>query len=138
MANVAITMALVDMEHYSAAIEELEQELKEWKRINSSYLEDNRLKRLYQDKAKDVDKANERLDKANEHLKETRIYLLQLKRVANQLNILAEINLSKLSEYIIVAQELSLEDNDVGKLVAVPETIFCTDFRNGVCNGLLI
>jgi len=39
-----------------------------------------------------------------------------------------------LNEYILVAQKLSLEESDVGKLVAVPVKVFQTN----CCNGLFI
>jgi len=75
MANNAITRPWADVEHCRAAIKELEQELKEldheleeWKDSNLGYLEDKRLKSLFEDKTNGVDQANKRLAKANECL----------------------------------------------------------------------
>jgi len=91
---------------------------------------------------KQFDEAYERLKEAQEHqeriLNEARAAAEKANRATKKQRVAAEIDLPNWSKYLAVAQELSLEESDVGKLVHVPGTIFSTDFRNGVCNGLFI
>ncbi len=76
--------------------------------------------------------ANERLKEANERLQEAREYHLRLTQPlqTTKKQRIEEIDRSILTEYIALAQELSLEESE--KLVAVPETIFRTLFANGL------
>jgi hypothetical protein len=89
-----------EVDLYMAKIREIEDELEEWMKCNPRFLEDEELKRLYEDKkqihmevsngldkAYDcVDKANDRLNKARDRLKEAIHLFLQLTRPACQVS----------------------------------------------------
>ncbi len=69
----------------------------------------------------------------NERVKETREYHVELAQslvVPAKKQRTSTINLPNWSKYIAIAQELSLKES--GKLIAVPETIFRTNFGNGL------
>jgi len=80
MANDAVERAWADVKRYSAAIQELDQDLEEWIESNPSYLEDKQLKLLYTDKKQDVKEADERLDEARAYHLQARDSYWQLTR----------------------------------------------------------
>jgi len=118
--------------------DKVNDEFKKWENDHSDYSVKHPPE--YQAWLERLEKVEKPLNEAYQRLNEERAAAEK----ANQSNVgptakkqrTAAIEESQLREYVAIAQELSL--HKTGKLVKVPETIFDTDFRNGVCNGLFI
>jgi hypothetical protein len=136
VANAAVAQAL-------QAVKDAEKEVAIWNEHVKSHLRNQEALAvviLERDKANErlkeanerLKEANERLKEAYERLKEEREYHLRLTQPleTTKKQRIDAFDRSMLTEYIALAQELSLEESD--KLVAVPEKIFSTNFRHGL------
>jgi hypothetical protein len=78
MAEESVRVASSHVATTYARVNELSEEMKEWKRLNPEYLFDRRLKAIYKDKDQDLKEARADLKEARADLKEAREYHLRL------------------------------------------------------------